>query len=101
MGTDRQGNIRIDCSFGGDPNHAGRRLAARSAGDHKGQFTFHESVLAEGRASQTNSLRWEDRTNIAVDPSDDCTFWFVGNYLKAGAASSTMRIGSSAVPGCK
>jgi hypothetical protein len=28
-----------------------------------------------------------------VDPSDDCTFWFAGNYLKSSAASSTTGIG--------
>jgi hypothetical protein len=55
----------------------------------------------EGQASQTGSLRWEDYTNITVDPSDDCTFWFVGDYLKTGASSSTTRIGSFVVPGCK
>jgi hypothetical protein len=101
MGMDRKGNIAIGYSFGGDPNYAGQRFAARTAGDPKGQLTFHESVLAEGEASQTNSLRWEDYTNIAVDPSDDCTFWFAGNYLKAGATSTTTRIGSFAVPGCR
>ena len=62
------------------------RLAASHAAVRE---PFHESVLAEGQASQTGSLRWEDYTNIVVDPSDDCTFWFVGNYLKSGAASST------------
>ena len=101
MGMDRKGNIGIGYSFGGDPNYPGQRFTARMANDPKGQLTFHESVLAEGRASQTGSLRWEDYTNIAVDPSDDCTFWFAGNYLKAGAMSSTTRIGAFAVPGCK
>ena len=84
----------------GDPNYAGQRFAARAANDPKGP-TFHDSVLAEGQAAQTNSLRWEDYTNIAMDPSDDCTFWFAGNYVKAGAASSTTRIGSFVVPRCK
>jgi hypothetical protein len=101
MGMDRKGNIAVGYSFGGDPNYAGQRFAARTAGDPTGQLTFHESVLAEGQAAQTNSLRWEDYTNIALDPSDDCTFWFVGNYLKAGATSAATRIGSFAVPGCK
>ncbi len=101
MGMDRKGNIGIGYSFGGDPNYAGQRFSARTAGDPKGQFTFHEGVLAEGQASQTGSLRWEDYTNIALDPTDDCTFWFAGNYLKAGAASSSTRIGAFAVPGCK
>jgi len=101
MAMDRKGNIGLGYSFGGVPNYAGQRFAARLANDPKGQLTFHESVLAEGQASQTGSLRWEDYTNITVDPSDDCTFWFVGNYLKTGAASSTTRIGSFALPGCK
>jgi hypothetical protein len=101
MGMDRKGNIGIGYSFGGDPNYAGQRFAARLANDPKGQLTFHESVLAEGQASQTGSLRWEDYTNITMDPSDDCTFWFVGNYLKQGATSSTTRIGSFRLPACK
>jgi hypothetical protein len=101
MAMDRKGNIGMGYSFGGDPAYPGQRFAARLANDPKGQLTFHESVLAEGQASQTGSLRWEDYTNITMDPSDDCTFWFVGNYLKSGASSSTTRIGSFAVPGCK
>ena len=101
MAMDRKGDIGIGYSFGGDPNYPGQRFAARMANDPKGQLTFHESVLAEGRASQTGSLRWEDYTNIIVDPSDDCTFWFVGNYLKSSAASSTTRIGSFVLRGCK
>lgn len=101
MGIDRRGDIAIGYSFGGDPNYPGQRFAARAAGDPKGRLTFHESVLAAGQASQTTNLRWEDYTNIALDPSDDCTFWFAGNYLKAGATSSTTRIGAFQIPGCK
>lgn len=101
MAMDRKGNIGIGYSFGGDPSYPGQRFVARMANDPKGQLTFHESVLAEGGASQTGSLRWEDYTNIAVDPADDCTFWFAGNYLKSGATSSTTRIGSFVLHGCK
>jgi hypothetical protein len=101
IGMDRRGNIALGYSFGGDPHYPGQRFAARLASDPKGQLTFRESVLAEGQASQTGSLRWEDYTTLVVDPSDDCTFWFAGNYLKRDAASSTTRIGSFALPGCK
>jgi hypothetical protein len=101
MAMDRKGDIGMGYSFGGDPDYPGQRFAARMARDPKGQLTFHESVLAEGQASQTGSLRWEDYTNIVVDPSDECTFWFAGNYLKSGAASSTTRIGSFVLPHCK
>ncbi|HLY20667.1 MAG TPA: hypothetical protein VKR61_25745 [Bryobacteraceae bacterium] len=101
MAMDRRGGIGIGYAFGGDPNFPGQRFAARLAKDPKGQLTFHESVLAEGQASQTGGLRWEDYTNITVDPADDCTFWFVGNYLKSGAASPGTRIGAFVLPGCK
>jgi len=101
IGMDRKGDIAIGYSFGGGPNYPGQRLAARLAKDAKGQLTFHEAALAEGKTAQTGSLRWEDYTNIIVDPSDDCTFWFTGNYLKSGTTSSTTRIGSFLVPGCK
>lgn len=101
MTMDKKGDIGIGYSFGGVPDYPGQRFAARLANDPKGQLTFHESILAEGQASQTSSLRWEDYTNITVDPSDDCTLWFVGNYLKSGATSSTTRIGSFLIPGCK
>jgi hypothetical protein len=100
IGMDRNGDIAIGYSFGGGPNHPGQRFAARLAKDPLGQLSLHELILAEGQASQTNSLRWEDYTNITVDPSDECTFWFAGNYLKAGATSSTTRITAVALPGC-
>jgi hypothetical protein len=100
IGMDRQGNIGMGYSFGGTPNFAGQRFAARLANDPPGKLTYHETVLAEGAAAQTNTLRWEDYATTAMDPSDDCTFWYVGDYLKAGAPSYTSRIGAFRLPGC-
>jgi hypothetical protein len=97
---DHAGNIGIGYSFGGTPSYPGQRFAARLAGDPKGQLTLHESVLAEGQASQTNTLRWEDYAQTALDPSDDCTVWYVGDYLAAGASSYSTRIGGYRLPGC-
>ena len=98
---DKQGNIVIGYSFGGTPHFAGQRMAARLAGDSSGRLTFRETILAEGAAAQTNTLRWEDYTQTAVDPSDDCTIWYVGDYLKAGAQNYSTRIGAVRVPGCR
>lgn len=91
---DKKGNIGIGYSFGGAPNFAGQRFAARLANDPLGQLTLHETVLVEGEAAQTSTLRWEDYTQTAIDPSDDCTMWYVGDYLKKGAASYTSKIGA-------
>ena len=98
---DKNGDIGVGYSFGGAPIFAGQRFAARLASDPKGQLTFQETVLVDGQASQTNTLRWEDYSTTAMDPGDDCTFWYVGDYLKAGSQSYSTRIGSFRLPGCQ
>ncbi len=100
IAMDRKGNIGVGYSFGGTPNYVGQRFAARRANDPKGALTFHEAVLAEGEAAQTNTLRWEDYATTASDPSDDCTFWYVGDYLKKGDTSYRSRIGAFRLPSC-
>jgi len=97
---DGLGNIGIGYSYGGLPHYAGQRFAGRLADDPLGQLTRREAILAEGEASQTNTLRWQDYTQTAIDPSDDCTIWYVGDYLKQGAASYSTRIGAFRMPGC-
>jgi hypothetical protein len=101
IAMDKKGDIGIGYSFGGLPNFVGQRFAARQSGDPKGQLTLHETVLAKGEASQTNTLRWEDYTTTAMDPSDDCTFWYVGDYLKEGDSAYRTKIGSFRLPNCK
>lgn len=102
IATDRKGDIGVGYSFGGTPNFAGQRFAARSVKDPKGTLALGETVLATGEASQTNTLRWEDYSTTAIDPSDDCTFWYVGDYLKQGETDHySSKIGSFRVPGCK
>jgi hypothetical protein len=96
---DGAGNIGIGYSFGGTPNFAGQRFAARMAGDPLGRLTLRETVLAEGSAAQ-NAMRWEDYTQTAIDPSDDCTIWYVGDYLKKDANSYSTKIGAFKLPGC-
>jgi hypothetical protein len=100
IGMDRKGNIGIGYSFGGTPNYAGQRFAARLANDPPGKLTFHESVLAEGEGSQTNTVRWEDYATLAMDPSDDCTFWYVGDYYKKDATTYSTRIGGFKLKEC-
>jgi len=97
---DRFGNIAIGYSFGGTPHFAGHRFAARLAADPLGTMTLREAVLVEGEAAQTTTLRWEDYTQTAMDPDDDCTIWYVGDYLKRGAVSYSTRLGAFQLPGC-
>jgi hypothetical protein len=97
---DKHGNIGIGYSFGGTPHFAGQRFAGRRMNDPKGTLTLGETVLVEGEGAQANTLRWEDYTQTAVDPSDDCTIWYVGDYLKKDAVNYSTRIGAFRMPGC-
>jgi len=97
---DRLGNIGIGYSFGGTPHFAGQRFAGRLANDPLGVLTLKEAILVEGEAAQTYGLRWEDYSQTAVDPSDDCTVWYVGDYYKKDATNYSTKIGAFRMPGC-
>jgi hypothetical protein len=98
---DRLGNIAIGYSFGGTPHFAGQRFAARLVNDPPGRLTLREAVLVEGEAAQPYSLRWEDYAQTAIDPSDDCTIWYVGDYYKKDATNYSTRVGAFRLPGCR
>ena len=97
---DGAGNIGIGYSFGGTPHFAGQRFAGRLANDPRGLLTLRETVLVEGEAAQTSAFRWEDYSQTAVDPSDDCTIWYVGDYYKKDATNYSTKIGAFRMPGC-
>jgi hypothetical protein len=97
---DRNGAIGIGYSFGGVPHYAGQRFAARQSGDPPGVLTLREATLVDGDAAQTETLRWEDYTETAIDPTDDCTVWYVGDYLKQGESRYSTRIGAFRMGDC-
>lgn len=98
---DRFGNIGIGYSFGGTPHFPGQRFAGRLASDPPGILSLREAVLVEGEASQTNTVRWEDYSQTAIDPDDDCTIWYVGDYYKKAATNYSTRIGAFRMGSCR
>jgi hypothetical protein len=60
---------------------------------------LRETVLVEGEGVQ-NPMRWENYTQTAIDPTDDRTIWYVGDYMKKGVTSYSSRIGAFRLPGC-
>lgn len=97
---DKLGNIGIGYSFGGTPNFAGQRFAARLVNDPLGKLTVRETTLVEGAGTQ-NQMRWEDYSQTAIDPADDCTIWYVGDYIHRGETSYSSKIGAFRLPGCR
>jgi hypothetical protein len=79
------------------PNHIVQTVNSRMAIVTK---PLREAVLVEGEAAQASTVRWQDSTPTAVDPSDECTIWYVGDYLKKDATGCSTRIGACQLPGC-
>jgi hypothetical protein len=51
-------------------------------------------------APAAGDRRWEDYTQSAMDPDDDCTIWYSGDYPKKDAAAYSSAIGAFQLPGC-
>ncbi len=98
---DKFGNIGIGYSYGGETVFPGQRFAARQANDPKGILTHREAILINGEASQSKTMRWMDYTTTALDPTDDHTIWYVGDYLKKGSENYSTKIGAFRIPNIK
>jgi hypothetical protein len=107
IAMDAQGNMALGYSVvNGVTVFPGIRYTGRLAGDALGQMTLGEGTVIDGTGVQrTTNSRWGDYTAMSVDPTDDCTFWYVNEYYTlAGQVSSTAgwqtRIGTFKIPGC-
>jgi hypothetical protein len=99
IAMDRAGNIAIGYTASSSSMYPAQRYVTRSASDPLGQLQDEVTLMA-GTASQTWSNQWEDYTSMSVDPSDDCTFWYTGEYILNSAASWRTRIGTFKMPNC-
>ena len=97
---DRFGSIGIGYSYGSASTPVGQRFAGRLTDDPPGLLTLRETVLVDGEGAQTGNRRWEDYTQTAVDPSDDCTIWYVGDYYQKDATNYSTKIGAFRMGAC-
>jgi hypothetical protein len=105
IAMDRSGDIAVGFSASGVNDYPSLRYTGRGASDPLGQMTQAEQVLYTGTGPQTEAEgRWGDYSELSVDPTDDCTFWFTSEYLTTDTVvigSWATRIGSFRFPGCK
>ncbi len=65
------------------------------------------ALIFAGTGSQTGGTpnggsRWGDYTSMVIDPSDDCTFWYVNQYIPAnGLFNFNTRLASFKFATCK
>jgi hypothetical protein len=102
---DHQGNLAVGYNTGNIVKKPSIFYTGRAATDPPGTVRT-EAALIEGTGVQTAfGFRWGDYSNMAVDPSDDCTFWFTGEYFTQESQDQTpfgwkTRIGKFKFPEC-
>jgi hypothetical protein len=102
IAQDGAGNIALGFSVSSSSTFPSIRYVGRLAGDPPGEMSQSEATLIDGGGSQLHSSgRWGDYSNMAIDPTNDCTFWYTQEYYGAtSSAAWQTRVGSFQFPGC-
>jgi hypothetical protein len=96
---DRAGGIGLAFNVSSSSIYPSIRFTGRGAAEPPGTMTLSEGTLIASTGSQRNQYRWGDYASMSVDPTDECTFWFTGEYLDS-LGSPQSRIGSFKLGGC-
>jgi hypothetical protein len=101
IAMDKLGDIALGYSVSSGSVHPAVRFTVHTPADALGTMEA-ESSAKEGGGSQQRSLaRWGDYSAMTVDPTDDCTFFYTNEYLKAdGTFNWSTWITSFKVPSC-
>ncbi|MEZ0579657.1 carboxypeptidase regulatory-like domain-containing protein [Nocardioides sp. MH1] len=83
---DRQGNLAVGYSVSSSSTFPSIRYTGRAAGAPANTLGAEQTIF-NGSGSQTaDESRWGDYTGMVVDPSDNCTFWYVNEYYPTTAS---------------
>ena len=101
IAQDHDGNAAIGYSVGNALIHPGIRASSWSLVNNTKPV---EVDILDGGGDQENTVKWGTYTSMTVDPVDDCTFWYVNQYLTANQTQQNViwqtRISNFKVASC-
>ncbi len=102
IAMDKVGDMAVGYSVSSGSVYPSIRYTGRVPSDPLGTLEAENSII-EGSGSQLSNLsRWGDYSSMAIDPGDDCTFWYTTEYLQqSGTFNWNTRIASFKFPGCQ
>ncbi len=83
MCMDANGNIGLAYTIVSTTQFPALRFTGRYASDPAGTMTLAEEVIASSTQSDPSS-RYGDYSQMTIDPTDDVTFWSIGEYFNSG-----------------
>ncbi|HUD65755.1 MAG TPA: hypothetical protein VMQ17_14295 [Candidatus Sulfotelmatobacter sp.] len=103
MAMDQAGNIAMGYSVSSATMSPSIRYTGRASSDPLGQMGGEVDILSQAGVtpgSRLNNYRWADYSSLAIDPTDDCTFWFTTEYMPNNGNYWSTRIASFSFPSC-
>jgi hypothetical protein len=106
IAMDKVGNAALGYSVSSSSVHPSIRYTGRVPTDSLGTMETENSIFVgtgsqRPRPGNPNVNRWGDYTSMAIDPVDDCTFWYANEYLRVnGAFNWDTRLASFRFPSC-
>jgi hypothetical protein len=105
IATDHSGDLALGYSASGPNDYPSVRYTGRAVTDPLGQLAQAEKVAFTGTGPQTEvEGRWGDYSDLTVDPTNDCTFFYTTEYLAVDTVvigTWRTRVVSFRFPGCK
>src|SRR6266852_1933701 len=102
IAMDKAGNFALGFSASSHDLDPSVFVVGRATSDPAGAMAG-PLVLVNGGGVQENSFRrWGDYSSMAIDPGDDCTFWYTQEYYKtSGSFNWSTRISAFKFDSCK
>jgi hypothetical protein len=91
LALDGQGNIGIGYAVSGFSKFPSLRYTGRYRTDPPGTMTFTEHEFVSGTGSQGFD-RFGDYFSMSVDPTDESSFWFAGQFITANGNWATRMV---------
>ncbi len=102
IAMDKNGDIALGFSASSSTLNPSIAYVGRIPTDPAGSMESPNVIIIGTGVQAANSFnRWGDYSSMAIDPSDDCTFWYAQEYYKTTAAFNwSTRLASFKFPGC-
>ena len=100
--SDVNGNIALGFGVSGDNVYPSLHYAGRRPTDPLGTLPLGDLSLINGGGVQENDALFGDYSQMTIDPTDDCTFWYTGTYYPTTSTPNDWhtRIGSFRFSDC-
>jgi len=101
IAMDGMGDIALGYTISTTTGYPSVRYTGRVPSDPPSTMET-EATIFNGSGYQSNSDRWGDYTSMSVDPVDDCTMWYTGQYMAGtGNVEWATRLFSFHFPSCQ